>query len=405
MYVSLQHILTCLIHLNLYALCFPPAMDYVSKNNPKLSWGHSLSHQVPFGHPWGYIIPSDVPHASYSDVSSSSKKNLTQLPSVMFILLMCFAVIREMTATWGSWKRKWRIQQSTNHTAFPSREPAGTSGWCEVDDCMVLETWLWSAPRACCAFTIHCLLSSPFPPPYPHPQRIEAVVSWLTEEQPSCSSANNVVSSLLKPCISSALPAQPNRGPGLLSNIPAPAGCRVPSVPRPCARDSERLRPTFRFFCLRLRETSMHGELGSLGWGVRVYDLAFSRNAQALLNSFGSLSSRCRDFVLVGFVWRGREGRVGAVILCGQWVTFPLTLLFDMLLFLDCFGLIYPCSWWWGSCTRNAWPSGGDTEALVRSVWPPGTMHNLMATPFSRSSPNCSSAGCGLVALVVLPLS
>lgn len=37
------------------------------------------------------------------------KKKLSQLPSVMFILLMCFAVIREMTATWDSWKRKWRI--------------------------------------------------------------------------------------------------------------------------------------------------------------------------------------------------------------------------------------------------------------------------------------------------------
>lgn len=44
-YVSLQHILTCL-HLKPYALCFPSAMGYVSQNNPKPSWGHCLSHQV-----------------------------------------------------------------------------------------------------------------------------------------------------------------------------------------------------------------------------------------------------------------------------------------------------------------------------------------------------------------------
>lgn len=149
------------------------------------------------------------------------------------------------------------------------------------------------------------------------------------EEHPSCSSANNVVSSLLKPCISSAFLAQPNRGPGLLSIISTPAGCHVPSVPRPCARGGERLKPAFGFFCLHLRETSMHGELGSLGWGVRVYSSAVSRNPQPLLNSFGCfLSSHCPDFVLVWFGWRRKEGRVGGVILCGQQVTFPLTLLF-----------------------------------------------------------------------------
>lgn len=55
-----------------------------------------------------YLLDS-VPRASYSDMCFSSKKKLTQLPWVMFILLMCFAAIRGMTVTWDSWKRKWRI--------------------------------------------------------------------------------------------------------------------------------------------------------------------------------------------------------------------------------------------------------------------------------------------------------
>lgn len=141
-------------------------MDYVSQNNPELSRGHSLSHQIPFGHPSSYVILSDVPHASYSDVSSSSKKKkLSQLPSVMFILLMCFAVIREMTAAWDSWKRKWRIYSAEYKSYCVLFQGASRyqslvwgGGLHGIGYMVVIHT------HPCCAFIIHCLLSSPFSP-------------------------------------------------------------------------------------------------------------------------------------------------------------------------------------------------------------------------------------------------
>lgn len=115
----------------------------------------------------------------------------------------------------------------------------------------------------------------------PKSERIETVVS--------CSLADGrTVLTLPFLCIvaklSAALPPQPNSGPRLLSIISAWAGCHIPTVLGPCALGGGRLSPAFRFCHLCLKEASVHGQLGPLGWGGRVYILSFSRNAQALLH-------------------------------------------------------------------------------------------------------------------------
>lgn len=79
-----------------------------------------------------------------------------------------------------------------------------------------------------------------------------------------------------------------------------------------------------------------------------------------------AVGSALAALILFWFVGGGEGGKRGEEesILCGWRVTLPLAFLFDMLLFLGCFGLICPCSWWCGSCTSNGRLSSAVSEAL-----------------------------------------
>lgn len=128
MYVSLQHVLACLLHLKPCSLCFCPAMDWhIPQNNPKPSWGHSLEGTSVSCWPSLELLytflPVSLMLAALMWAPPLPPEKLTQLPWVMFILLMCIAAIRGMTVTWDSWK--WGIYSAECKLyCFPFQGPS-----------------------------------------------------------------------------------------------------------------------------------------------------------------------------------------------------------------------------------------------------------------------------------------
>lgn len=181
--------------------------------------------------------------------------------------------------------------------------------------------WIYaSSPHAYYAFIIHFLLLSPSVLKKWKDKGHCLVFPGWWKSSLNTSLPMHCVLAVKTSCegLSAALPAQPNRGPGLLSIIPAQTGNHVLTTPHLV------LWVVGGWACIwvlppPLRETSIPVQLGPLGWGGKVYILVFGRNAQALPHSFGCWhSSHCPEFTLdwvfwSGLVWLGRRRLVGVI--------------------------------------------------------------------------------------------
>lgn len=267
----------------------------------------------------------------------------------MFILLMCFAAIRGMTVTGDSWKRKWGIY-SAEHKSYCFLFQ-GTSryqrlvwggGLRGITDVIVIHT-----TRAL------CLCRSLLAPVSLFPQKWEdrgCCLLFLKTPLPT-----RRVLAVKGPCRapSSAPPAQP-------SGTRAPRRCVWPGqLPGPrhagalCSGWWE-AEP-----CVWVLPPPTEGNQYAWVGGLSAEMPRHSYTALAVGSALAAL-------ILFWFVGGGEGGKRGEEesILCGWRVTLPLAFLFDMLLFLGCFGLICPCSWWCGSCTSNGRLSSAVSEAL-----------------------------------------
>lgn len=243
--------------------------------------------------------------------------------------------------------------------------------------------WIYvSSPHAYYAFIIHCLLLSPSVLEKWKDRGHCLVFPGWWKSSLNTSLPMHCVLAVKTSCegLSAALPAQPNRGPGLLSIIPAQAGNHVLTTPHLV------LWVVGGWACIwvlppPLRETSIPVQLGPLGWGGKVYILVFGRNAQALPHSFGCwYSSHCPEFTLdwVFLIWFGLVGKekVGWSNPCGPWVT--LLVLYSSTWCFSLALLASPAHAAGGvGALSNAWLRGGVTEALPRSAVPSGTQERL----------------------------